>query len=235
MNFSSYEELYDVFNNTAVFHKTTSTQGKIFIPKIQVDNIGLSRGDNVTIAIINEELDGGYVKFDGNVTKDNAVTVPQNISSNTNRGKEFREKLPALFICKKERNMPIPFNLSAYYNSYLLNRGLIFKASLAKEVRTGDNNYTYYRVRIPREHYDDTTKYSYLNSKYNCHYINLDKKYGKNIIKERKTEPVTVAYNTYAFTLPKEKALDSPFSEDDTIQVIAQRTKEMFNFPDRAK
>jgi hypothetical protein len=235
MNFSSYEELYDVFKNTAVFYKTTNISGQIRIPPIEADAINLSQGDNATIAIINQMFDDGYVKFNGNLVSGNRVTIPKALSSNTNRDEKFRENLSGLFICKKGKYMPIPFDLSSYYKSYLLSRGLIFKSLVSKKVESGMSKYTYYRAAIPTNRYNDRVRYSYLNSRYNCYYINLGKKDGKNIIKEKETEPASTSGTSYAFTLPREKALDSPFSKGDTVQVIAQRTKEMFNIPDRLK
>jgi uncharacterized pyridoxamine 5'-phosphate oxidase family protein len=236
MNFSSYEELYDVFKNTAVFYKSSNTNGEIEIPEIELDTINVSYGDNVTVAIINPMFDNGYVKFNGNLINRGRVTIPQTLSSNTNRDEKFREKLPGLFVCKKEKNMSIPFDLSTYYNPYLLNRKLIFKARLRKKVHfRGGKEYIYYRTGIVSSRHDDAIRYSYGNSKYNCYYINLDNRNGKNIIKDKETELTTIADGSYAFTLPREKALNSPFSEGDKVQVIAQRTKEMFNFPLRAK
>jgi hypothetical protein len=236
MNFSSYEELYDVFKNTAVFYSTTDARSRLHIPKSERDTLGISVGDGITVVIVNQIFDDGYVKFNANVISRNTVTVPVSTASETNRDKKFKDNLSALFICKKGKNAPIPFDLSTYYNLCLLNSGLIFKTELKKQSeKSKGKRYTYHRVSIQRRRHDKIIRYPYINSTFDCYYINLENRSGKNIIKEKGVKPVFQKSNSHAFTLPREKASNSPFSKGDTIQVIAQRTKEMFNFPDRAK
>jgi hypothetical protein len=229
MNFSSYEELYDVFKNTAIFYARISTRGAIYIPAIEANTLDISYGDNLTISMINQAFDGGYIKFNRSLIKENSVTIPKNVSSNTNRDNIVEERPSGLFICSKGKNASMPFDLSTYYNLYLLNRRLIFKAPLTKDTRSPSN--VYYRITIPKR-YDDLIGYPYLNSAYNCHLINLDNRDEENLITERKIKPIS-AGSINKFTLPKE--LNPQLSEGNVMQVIAERTKEMFDFPERAK